>query len=314
MNKLFLLLFALLIYNNMHSQPFRKMTETTDWYINIDLMTNSYIEHIYKQKDTIINDFTYSKYVYDKCATCKHYIRDTILSFNIDHYNGNQQVIEYINDSDQVLYSFCYEEPLSCCSLSAPIGINPRWQSFEYRDTVMLESSDSLKRFIYFHRPQSEACETNSNEYVIVGEGIGSLRNPFTIIDRSAFEIVENVICAYSYTKLLYWNTLFNCPFDSSSSLNEKNSTINHELIVFQFKNSEEIVIKVPSNLNLIKNAHNLKLSFTNLVGQNTFHKNNSLKIIDNNIYIDSNNFKSGLYFVQLYINDKFLIGKIFLD
>lgn len=296
-----------LAHSFLLGQPFRKMTETTDWYINYTTMSGSFIKHIFKQKDTLINGYTYSKYV----GNNHHYIRDTILSYTPDNYNGNQQVIENINDTDYVLYSFCYDTPLSCCSLVAPQGTYPRWLSFEKRDTSYLENSDSLSKFIYFHKPYGEACEEFSNDYVIVGEGIGSLKDPFRIIDLSAFEIINDVICAYKGNKLLYWNSLFQCPFDSSASLNESNFIPNQNLIITNDKFQDRFNIQVPLSLKHNLYSRNFQIKITNTIGQCFYLNNRTFELTADNIYIKSNGFEVGLYFIQIYSDNNIFIGKI---
>lgn len=283
------------------------MTETTDWYVNYETMSGSIIKHIYKQKDTLINGYIYSKYV----GNNSHYIRDTILSYTPDYYNGNQQVIENINDTDQVLYSFCYEIPMYCCSLSAPNGSNPRWQSFEKRDTSLLANSDSLSKFFYFHRPQYEACDQNFSDYVIVGEGIGSLKDPFLIIDLTGYEIINNVICAYKGNKLLYWNSLFQCPFDSSSFLNESTIIPNQTLRISNDKHQNRFIIHVPLSLKPNLYSQKIRIKITNEIGQSYCLNNQSFEVSTDNIYINSTELEIGLYFIQLYSDNKIYFGKI---
>jgi hypothetical protein len=205
MKKLFLYFVLFLITINTYGQFGRKMSETTDWYVKTSGMSQG-VTFYHKQKDTLINGYSYSKIITNTNVNAYRLIRDTVTYWSTT--NKHHTTYQLSNNQDKLLYDFCYySNGFNCCTTYVEVY---GWTFFNRYAYTNVDANNKVRQYMYEYPNQGPSCDP-TNPVIRVGEGIGSLEHPF-YVKGGGIDTYDELICAYRGDTLLYWNGRDVCP------------------------------------------------------------------------------------------------------
>lgn len=270
-------LLILLLSGNFYAQEYNPLLNNSEWIVNVADFTINQDFTIVNGIDVEIDSFVYKKFV-DPLTNEELFLREDVLT---------RKVYKRINNIDVLFFDFSLQ--LSN-TITLPSG-----------DTYVVSSISTAnvnggQRKVFSLTNQTHQFNANNETWI---EGVGNINYPLKARYEYAADPTYTLKCSFQGENNIYNQgiAMNSIPTDCnrlSISQNEYNNSITYSPNPF----NSELTITTTKNLS------NSSLKVYNSIGQLVKKVEN---IYGNKVILQRENLVNGIYFVQLFENDKMI-------